>query len=251
MFDCKRIALITDFGIASPYLGQIRLLLAEKLPSLPVIELISDLPSFRPDLAAYLVPGLIRDLPSSTLFLTVVDPGVGGERRAILLEADGNLFLGPDNGLLAMIARRARHCRVWRLDWRPTRLSATFHGRDLFTPAAIALLRREALSLSSLSLNDLAGGAWPEELPRIVYQDTYGNLMLGIRAEKIEPATLISSGGHALSWARTFSAVPTGQAFWYENAFGLVEVAVNQGSAAQALGLNVGQWVTLNRFPMA
>ena len=251
MLDCKRIALVTDFGIASPYLGQIRLLLAAAFPSLPVIELISDLPPFRPDLAAYLLPGLVRDLPSSTLFLTVVDPGVGSERRALLLEADGNLFLGPDNGLLAMIASRARQCRIWCLDWRPIRLSATFHGRDLFAPAAIALLRGETLSWSSLTLEDLAGSAWPEELPRIVYQDTYGNLMLGIRAEKIESATLISLGGQALSWARTFSAVPAGQAFWYENAFGLVEVAVNQGSAAQTLGLSVGQVVTLAGFPMA
>ncbi len=251
MLDCKRIALVTDFGIASPYLGQIRLLLAAAFPSLPVIELISDLPPFRPDLAAYLLPGLVRDLPSSTLFLTVVDPGVGSERRALLLEADGNLFLGPDNGLLAMIARRARQCRIWCLDWRPIRLSATFHGRDLFAPAAIALLRGETLSWSSLTLEDLAGSAWPEELPRIVYQDTYGNLMLGIRAEKIESATLISLGGQALSWAGTFSAVPAGQAFWYENAFGLVEVAVNQGSAAQTLGLSVGQVVTLAGFPMA
>ncbi len=245
MLDCQRVALVTDFGLASPYLGQIHLLLAAGLPALPVIDLISDLPPFRPDLAAYLLPGLVRDVPPSTLFLTVVDPGVGGDRQAVVIEADGNLFLGPDNGLLAMIARRAHQCQVWRLDWRPARLSATFHGRDLFAPAAIALLRREPLSLSSLTTADLAGSAWPAELPRIVYQDAYGNLMLGMRAEEIGSTAFFTLAGSSLSWARTFSAVPEGQAFWYENALGLVEIAVNQGSAAQSLGLKVGDQVTL------
>jgi S-adenosylmethionine hydrolase len=251
MPDCKRIALVTDFGVASPYIGQMRVLLAAGVPELPVIDLISDLPPFRPDLAAYLLPGLIRDLPSSTLFLTVVDPGVGGERRALAIAADDNLFLGPDNGLLAMIALRSCQCRVWRLDWRPARLSATFQGRDLFAPAAIALARGEALSMSPLTKNDLAGSAWQLELPRVVYQDAYGNLMLGIRAGKIARTALITLGRHSLAWARTFSAVPPGQAFWYENAFGLVELAVNQGSAAQSLGLRIGDPVTLVGTHMA
>lgn len=245
MLDCQRIALVTDFGLASPYLGQIRLLLAAGLPALPVTDLISDLPPFRPDLAAYLLPGLVRDVPSSTLFLTVVDPGVGGDRQALVIEADGNLFLGPDNGLLAMMARRARQCQVWRLDWRPARLSATFHGRDLFAPAAIALLRREPLSLSPLTTAELVGSAWPAELPRIVYQDVYGNLIVGMRAEEIGATALVTLAGQSLFWAHTFSAVPAGQAFWYENAFGLVEIAVNQGSAALTLGLKVGDQVSL------
>lgn len=245
MLDCKRIALVTDFGLASPYLGQIRLLLDAEVPALTVTDLISDLPPFRPDLAAYLLPGLIRDLPSSTLFLTVVDPGVGGERQALVMLADGNLFLGPDNGLLAMVARHAGQCQIWRLDWRPARLSATFHGRDLFVPAACALVRGEPLSLSPLTNADLAGYVWPDNLPCIVYQDAYGNVMLGVRARDIERTVLLTLGGHSLSWARTFSAVPVGQAFWYENAFGLVEVAVNQGSAAQTLGLKVGDPASL------
>ena len=245
MIECKRIALVTDFGFASPYIGQIRVLLAAALPELSVTELISDLPAHRPDLAAYLLPGLIRDLPSSTLFLTVVDPGVGSERRAIVLQADGNLFLGPDNGLLALVAQRACRCQVWRLDWRPARLSTTFHGRDLFGPASIALVRGEPLSLSPLTREDLTGIAWPTDLPRIIYQDAYGNLILGIRAAEIERSAIFTLDGRPLSWARTFSAVPVGQAFWYENAFGLVELAVNQGSAAQILGFKVGDPVTL------
>ncbi len=77
MIPVERIALFTDFGAASPYLGQIRLLLAQALPDLPVIDLISDLTPFRPDLAAYLLPALVRDMPQRTIYLGIVDPGVG------------------------------------------------------------------------------------------------------------------------------------------------------------------------------
>jgi hypothetical protein len=240
-----RVALATDFGLASPYIGQIRLKMATWDPSIILIDLISDLPPCRPDLAAYLLPALVRDLPSRTIYLTIVDPGVGGERMAIVLEADGNLYVGPDNGLLAKVARRARQCQVWRIDWRPSTLSPSFHGRDLFAPAALAMARGESIPLSPLEPNVLVGSDWPDEMSRIVYQDTFGNLMLGVRAAALAPSAMVRIGGQRVHRAQTFCEVSPGQVFWYENAFGLVELAVNQGSAAQILGLRVGDQLPL------
>jgi hypothetical protein len=132
----KRFLLATDFGGAGPYQGQLRTVLAELAPGVPVIDLLADFVTFRPDLAGYLLPHLLRDLPADNLVLAVVDPGVGGERDVLVLQTERNWFVAPDNGLLSQVARRAGRVRWWRVDWRPQRLSASFHGRDLFAPVA-------------------------------------------------------------------------------------------------------------------
>ncbi len=236
----KRIALVTDFAAAGPYSGQLRMVLDGLLPELPVVDLVSDLPPFRPDLAAYLIPQLIRDVPSDTLFLCVVDPGVGGERAVLALRADGNWFVGPDNGLLAVVARRAGevHCR--RVDWRPQRLSASFHGRDLFAPIAARIAKGIALSGADLTPAGMEGHDWPGECLKVIYRDGYGNLCSGIRASGVDRRVRIATGDRAIGYARTFCEVPAGTPFWYENSFGLIELAVNQGRADRLLGLAPG-----------
>jgi S-adenosylmethionine hydrolase len=235
-----RIALVTDFGGSGPYVGQLRLILSALLPRIPVVELISDLVPFRPDLAAYVLPALARDMPARTLYLCVVDPGVGGDRAAIAVLADGNWYVGPDNGLLALVARRAKEVRALRVSWRPERLSPSFHGRDLFAPIAALLCDGTVPQSEEVDCSFVVGGGWPNELPRLVYADAYGNLMTGLRASSLNRGAVVRAGGRALGFARTFCEVPPGEAFWYENAFGLVELAVNQGRADRALGLRPG-----------
>lgn len=234
-----RIALATDFG-PSPYVGQIRLSLAASLPILTVVDLVHDLPAFRPDLAAYLLPALIRDLPSATLYLCVVDPGVGGSREILVVEADGNGFIVPDNGLLAPLVRRAERVAVHRVGWRPGRMSDSFHGRDLLVPLAARLLTGQDIGAHPLDPAVLVGGDWPADHSGIVYRDRYGNLISGWRAGGLARSSSIEAGGRRLDYARTFCEVPLGTAFWYENAFGLVELAVNRGRADAVLGLDVG-----------
>ena len=241
----KRIALVTDFSAAGPYTGQLRLLLDGLLPGLPVLNLVSDLPPFRPDLAAYLLPQLLRDLPSGTLYLCVVDPGVGGERGALALELDDNWLVGPDNGLLAVTARRARELRCRRVDWRPQRLSDSFHGRDLFAPIAASLVEGIVLQGEDLAPEGMLGYDWPEESPRVIYADGYGNLCCGIRAQGVDRSSGIVAADRELRYARTFCEVPAETPFWYENSFGLVELAVNQGRADRLLGLQPGDEIYL------
>ena len=245
MAEFSRIALLTDFGPSSPYIGQMRLNLAAALPGTAVIELISDLPAFRPDLSAYLLPAMVRDLPRGTLYIGVVDPGVGGDRLAIAVEADANLFIGPDNGLLALVCRRALSCSAYRIDWRPEILSPSFQGRDLFAPVAVSLCRGLPPARTALDSAKLQGVEWPEDLLRVIYVDSFGNLIIGLRAARVTPSDSLFVKGQRLARARTFYEVPVGMAFWYENAFGLVEVAVNQGSATLELGLGVGDEIAM------
>lgn len=235
-----RIALVTDFGTGGPYLGQMRLLFAAVTPELPVVELISDLPPHAPELAAYLLPALVRGLPPGTLYLCVVDPGVGGERAVLGVQAGGDWFLAPDNGLLGPLVSRCAGVRVERVTWRPEHMSASFHGRDLFLPLAKRLARGDPLEAVPLGSEPMVGQDWTPDLLRVVYVDQFGNLVTGLRAEGLSPQACIRGGSRWLGYARTFCEVPPGTAFWYPNAFGLVELAVNQGSAAEVLGIAAG-----------
>ena len=240
-----RIALVTDFGGSGPYIGQMKLRLSELVPRIPVIDLISDLEPFRPDLAAYLLPALVPEMPPRTLYLCVVDPGVGGERAALAVEAGGDWYVGPDNGLLALVARRAEEERILRVDWQPERMSASFHGRDLFCPLAAKLAAGKLRDSVPLKRGAMLGFDWPEELAKVIYVDRYGNLITGIRASNIGRGTRLRAGGREISYARTFCEVPLGEAFWYRDCFGLVELAVNQANACLALGLALGDPVEL------
>ena len=235
----RRIALVTDFG-PGVYVGQLIGRLSALVPGLPAIDLVHDLPPFRADLAAYLLPALTRDMPDGTLYLAVVDPGVGGERAGLVVAAGGDLFVGPDNGLLSLVARRTPGARAWRLGWQPPGVSNSFHGRDWFAPAAARLSRGEPLGLAELALTNLVGADWPDTLAAVVYCDSYGNLMTGLPASALAPETEILAGGLRLRRGRTFCELPVGAGFWYENALGLVELAVNQGRADRVLGLGPG-----------
>jgi S-adenosylmethionine hydrolase len=232
------IALFTDFG-RGPYVGQMRAVLARLAPGLPVIDLLADAPAFQPQLAAYLLPAYAGEFPAGTVFCCVVDPGVGGARAALALQADGRWFVGPDNGLLGVVARRAAAAVAYEILWRPERLSDSFHGRDLFAPVAAGLATGARPAWRRWEA-PLLPDDWPAELARIVYVDGYGNAMTGLRAASLPAAAWIEAAGRRLPRRRTFSEAPPGAAFWYENANGLAEIAVNQGSAAAALGLRPG-----------
>jgi S-adenosyl-L-methionine hydrolase (adenosine-forming) len=235
-----RIGLVTDFGSGGPYLGQMRLLLAAALPEIPVVELVSDLSPYAPRLAAYLLPALVAKMPTATLYLCVVDPGVGSDRAVLRARIDGNWLFAPDNGVLAPMLARAGKALLHRVDWRPERLSDSFHGRDLFLPLAISLIRGQPIEAVPLAPEQITGWGWPGELAQVLYLDRFGNLITGLRAEGLSKTTQLRIPGWVLGYARTFCEVPPGTPFWYCNAFGLVEIAVNQGRADALLGLQAG-----------
>ncbi len=230
------IVLFTDFG-GGPYLGQMRAVFARRAPEVPVIELLTDAPAFDAKASAYLLAAYAREFAKGDVFVCVVDPGVGGSRAPIVVEADGRWYVGPDNGLLVLVARRASSAQAWEITWRPERLTATFHGRDLFAPVGAELARGTLLPSRPRAV---PAEDWPNDLAQIVYIDGYGNAVTGVRAEVLAPENVLLVGDRRIAHARTFSDVVPGAAFWYENANGLAEIAVNRGRADEALGLAIG-----------
>lgn len=240
------ILFFTDFGTDGPYLGQMEAAIMDEALQSRVINLAADAPTRDPYHAAYLLAALVADMPPGCVVVAVVDPGVGSSRMPLLVESDGRVYVGPDNGLLSRIVVNDPQASIWRIDWRPPKLSTSFHGRDLFAPVAGLVSIGQAVERSEVQREQLVGMEWPDDLAEIVYIDHYGNAMTGIRAAAMPAARRLSIGGIDLPEARTFSDVEPGAAFWYENSSGLVEVAVNGGNAARQLGLEIGSFVTVS-----
>ncbi len=231
------IALFTDFGWCGPYVGQMRAVVARNESAPPVIDLMHDAPTFDASAAAHLLAALAGEFRVGTVFVGVVDPGVGTERVPVVVEADGYWFVGPGNGLFDVFAARAESARWWRITREPERDSATFHGRDLFAPVAAALARGEPVPGEPIDPpHDPEAGA---ERAAVIYRDHYGNAMTGLRPPA-DPSARLNVSGRELTGGRTFGDVAPGEGLWLVNSLGLVEAAVNCGSAAAQYGLEVG-----------
>ena len=176
------IALFTDFGLTGPYTGQVKAVLAREAPGVPVVDLFADLPVGDPKSAAYLLAAYAVWFAPPIVLLAVVDPGVGSARRAIVVEADGRFYVGPENGLFEPALRRAGTARAWEIVWRPESLSASFHGRDLFAPVAAKLAIGGAGPAILRETEISRVPEWPDDLSAIAYIDHFGNAMTGTRA---------------------------------------------------------------------
>lgn len=235
--------LFTDFSTLGPYVGQMKAVLLAGA-DWPIVDLMHDAPAFDPRSSAYLLRAFSAELPEGGVIVAVIDPGVGSARRAVAIRAGSRWLVGPDNGVLAPLARQAGEVDVYRLPV-PADAAATFHGRDVFAPAAVRIAQGELPGERVAGGGDLFGLDWPEDESRAIYVDHYGNVMTGLRGGQVPQQAVLRANGHRVERAWTFSDVPRGQAFWYINSSGLVEVAVNQGSAADRLDLRPGMPVAL------
>ena len=235
-----QIFLFTDFGAADLYVGQLEAVLDQRAPGVRVIHLLHEAPRFDVKASAHLLAALVQSLPRDRVIVGVVDPGVGSDRGEVVLSADGRWYVGPDNGLFSVVAARASHRAVWRITGHPPGVSASFHGRDVFAPMAAAIAIGAFPNDYVSPADDLAVKLGGDDLAEIIYLDHYGNAWTGLRAGHRPPGRALRAAGREIPHTRVFAEAPPGTAFWYENSSGLIEIAVNRGSAAAALGLAVG-----------
>lgn len=240
------ILLFTDFGLSDPYVGQVKARIAELAPAQLVVDLLHEVPDFNPHAGAHLLAAFAEGSQPGSVFLAVVDPGVGTPRNAVVVLAGGRWFVGPDNGLLSVVAARHGDTKQWRIIWQPESISATFHGRDLFALIAAEIARGEFPSdkLSQIARLDVEFDAG--DLARVIYIDHYGNAWTGVR--RLPANTPVSAAGKAFKHSESFGFVGKGEGFWFNNSVGLVELAVNRGSAAADFGLSVGDRVIVQRL---
>ncbi len=238
-----QIVLFTDFGSADLYVGQVHAVLAAEAPGTGVIDLLNDAPRFDPRAGAHLLAALVPQLKAPSVVMAVVDPGVGGGRDAVAVRCGAHWLVGPDNGLLSVAAARMAPAATYTVAWRPERLSPTFHGRDLFAPVAARLARGDDPASLLSRRERLAVNFGESDLAEVIWLDHYGNAITGLRADTALHDAQLLAGGRRIAYWRTFSDAPPGTAFWYTGSLGLVEIGVNGGSAADKLGLGIGDAV--------
>lgn len=242
------LVLFDDFGARGPYVGQVKAVLAREAPQVPVIDLLHEAPAMNPRASAYLLAALAPSISVGAsrppVFVCVVDPGVGTARRALALRADGRWYVGPDNGLLDVVALRAKDVEWWEITWRPDALSATFHGRDLFAPVAARLARGESPPGARCDPPQ-AQRKWPVDLAEVVYLDPYGNATTGLRTKIVGADVVLRANERCFQPVATFGDAPAGTAVWYGNSNGHAELAICEGSAAGSCGLAVGTAVSV------
>ena len=235
------IVLFTDFGLTGPYVGQMKAALYRVAPDVPVIDLFSDAPAFNIRTNSYLLAAYSEVFPVDTVFLAVVDPGVGSEERLpVVVNCDGRWFVGPGNGLFDIVVRRAERSRQWGIVWRPETLSSSFHGRDLFAPVAAMLANGKQPELESLPQDEERLLRLPDDLTEIIYVDHFGNLISGFRASSVVPNASLLYRGLTIPRVKTFADVASGEPLCYENSNGLLEIALNQGRADDHFEARIG-----------
>jgi len=240
------IVLFTDFGVRDPYVGQVKARLAEQAPAQQVVDLLHEAPDFNPHAGAHLLAALAIGFQPGSVFLAVVDPGVGTPRDAVVVLAGGRWFVGPDNGLLSVVAARHPDSKLWHISWQPDVLSPTFHGRDLFALIAADIARGEFPTDKLTPIDKLHVEFDAGDLARVIYIDHFGNAWTGVRG--VMKDARVSAAGETFKHSESFGFVSKGEGFWFINSVGLLELAVNRGSAAVAYGLKVGDPVQVQRL---
>lgn len=237
------IILFTDFSYNGPYVGQLKSAIYQLSQNIKIIDLMHDAPKFDVKHSALLLSTLINKFPKNSVFCCVVDPGVGSKREALVLKVDEQYFIGPDNGLFEYILRSGKLLKTFKIIYKPETISKTFHGRDIFAPIAAQLEDNNFTNLEVISPNDLLRYDWKPNLEEIIYIDSFGNLMTGIKKGALSKVSIIHYKGHEINFSAAYSGVLEGDFCWYVNSNDLIEIAVNSGSAASVLDAQIGDFV--------
>ena len=255
------ITLTTDFGLSDPFVGVMKGVILSRFPAARIVDLTHDIVAHWPAEAGFWLQRSFEYFPPGTVHVAVVDPGVGTSRRLLAVEARGHLLLAPDNGLLAGIAEAIPEARFIRLSAAVLskldlhRISATFHGRDIFAPIAAELAsgRLTAQELGSVTTEIVPSWLDPVVVSRndvsgvIVTVDHFGNLLTNIDASLltsfVEPH--VYAGHQVMPLKRTYAEAKPGEFLALINSFGVLEIACAQGHAADKIGLSRGAPVSV------
>jgi hypothetical protein len=254
------VTLLTDFGSRDPFVGLMKGVALAIAPAARLVDLGHECDAYDVGAAAFWLGRGHGYFPPGTVHLAVVDPGVGSPRRAVAAVAGGHAFVGPDNGLLAeALAAAGRVDGAVELDaaraGRGGAPSATFHGRDVFAPAAARLAAGAALADLGDPLDPATLAPSPVPAPRpeggalagqVVVVDRFGNLITNLPVDEgARSGARVRWAGGELPLRRTYADAAPGAPLALVNSFGVVEIAVRDGHAASALGAGRGTMVSL------
>ncbi len=252
------ITLTTDFGQADGYVGAMKGVMLSICPDSVLVDISHEIWPQAVEQAAYVLSTAVPYCPPGAVHLVVVDPGVGSQRRPIAVRTERAAYVGPDNGVLSLALAQDPALEAVRLTgsrYRLPSVSATFHGRDIFAPAAAHLACGAPLNEmgEAIDLSDLVGLPSPEPEPqrggwkaKILHVDRFGNLITNFRLQPQQRGLGVNAGERWIDQvSRTFSDVDPGELLAYEGSSGYLEIAAREENAAELLSLDVGDTVQI------
>jgi S-adenosyl-L-methionine hydrolase (adenosine-forming) len=241
------ITLLTDFGTADYFTGAMKGVILSINPKAVIVDITHEIPPQDVAAGAFTLLAAYDTFPAGTIHVAVVDPGVGSTRRPIVVNAANYLFVGPDNGLFTHVydcapAFEAFHITASEHFRQP--VSTTFHGRDIFSPVAAALSNGVEPASFGPRISDPVRLSSPDK-PAIIHIDHFGNLITNITRDQFQGTTLAINGHVISSFRKFFGEAPGDEPFGIWGSAGLLEIAVNGASAAEALGVKRGDEVQI------
>ena len=238
------VTLLTDFGLQDSYVAEMKGVVLAAVPGVTLVDVTHAVPPGDVLAGQYLLARTWQRFPTGTVHLVVIDPGVGTARRAIAVRHEGHVFVGPDNGVLTPVLDRATVVELAI----PEHASPTFHGRDVFAPAAARLAAGESLeNLGRLLADPVRRSRGPavregdDVVGSVIYVDGFGTLVTNISAELLGGFREVAVRGEApIPLGRTFADVPSGALIAFVGSGGTLEIAARDRSAALALGVGLG-----------
>jgi S-adenosylmethionine hydrolase len=254
------ITLTTDFGLADGYVGTMQGVILSIAPDATLVDLSHQVPAQDVRASAFVLYQAVLFFPPDTIHVVVVDPGVGSQRRALAVRTSQGIFVAPDNGVLSHVLNEADVYEAVSLtnsDYQLPQISTTFHGRDIFAPAAAHLaagvpleeLGPRAISLVRLPLPKPETRPDGDLVAHVMHVDRFGNLILDATSDDVDEESTLELEGHRIEGlSRTFADVAHGELLAYVGSSrDHVEIAVREGNAARELGVGAGDDVLIRK----
>lgn len=250
--------LTSDFGAQDGYVGAMKGVLLSLAPDATVVDIAHDIPPHDVVAAAFALAQAAPHFPDGTIHVVVVDPGVGGARKPVVIDDGRHRFVGPDNGVLSLAAR-APYAAVRAIEapgFVAESPSSTFHGRDVFARCAGRLAAGARVTDAGPAWTlagqlPLAGGARRDGdrvFARVIHVDRFGNLITDLPAAELPPSPeFIAGGARIRGLVRTYEDVGRGELLAYIGSGGTLEIAVREGRACDAVDLRRGDAIEVRR----
>ncbi len=251
--ESNLIVLLTDFGTKDYFVGAMKGVILSINQDAKIVDITHDIEPQNINAAAFTLRACYKNFPDKTIFVAVVDPGVGSNRKAILVETERYFFIAPDNGLLSFVFDEATNLKVFELmneRYFAENISATFHGRDVFAPVAAHLSNGVATDQFGGQTNDYLISSEtkppqisPEKITGTIIQiDRFGNLITNLTKEKLPEKFVVEVGGKQIKNLKSyFAEAAKGELLLIFGSAGFLEIVAFQDSAQKLLNVEVGR----------
>jgi len=258
----KIITLTTDFGLKDPYAAEMKAAILSICPTATIIDLTHEIEKFNIRMGAYVLASAAPYFPKGTIHVAVVDPGVGTRRRAILIKTKQSFFIGPDNGLLILVAEKQGLEQVYELTnpkFMLPKVSSTFHGRDVFAPAAAHLANGAKPEAFGPEITDVAKPSFAKAAERngslageVLHVDGFGNIITNITADMLTRQGIrdwlkveLPNAKLRLQFCKAYGETKPQEPLALIGSHGYLELSVNQGSASERFRSRAGDKVVV------